>query len=174
MEVCTTHNRHCHLLTVLIDFTKRNGTGGESIYGGQFPDEDLTQPLDSEGYDSLPISIEFTQTWLDRLLCMANRGPNTNGSQFFITLRPCPHLNGELRRCLLRVVESQCVTGKHVVFGRVIRGFEVVQKIADVPVDEKDRPQVPVAIANCGELVLRAKSTEPPARGEDHHATVAV
>ncbi|KAF9818798.1 hypothetical protein IEO21_02578 [Rhodonia placenta] len=106
------------------DFTKRNGTGGESIYGGTFADEDLTRPLDSEG-----------------LLCMANRGSNTNGSQFFITLRDCPHLNG-----------------KHVVFGRVIRGYhEVVEKITDVPVDEKDRPQVPVIIHNCGELVLRSK-----------------
>ncbi|CCM04685.1 uncharacterized protein FIBRA_06871 [Fibroporia radiculosa] len=106
------------------DFTKRNGTGGESIYGGTFADEDLTRALDSEG-----------------LLCMANKGPNTNGSQFFVTLRECPHLNG-----------------KHVVFGRVLRGYaEVVEKIVDVPVDEKDRPSVPVTIGNCGELVLRAK-----------------
>ncbi|KAI0951595.1 hypothetical protein AcW1_008599 [Taiwanofungus camphoratus] len=112
------------------DFTKRNGTGGESIYGGTFSDEDLTRPLDSEG-----------------LLCMANKGPNTNGSQFFITLRDCPHLNG-----------------KHVVFGRVIRGYkEVIEKIADVQVDEKDRPTVPVTISNCGELMLRSKvqSQEP-------------
>ncbi|KAI0077265.1 hypothetical protein K474DRAFT_1661869 [Panus rudis PR-1116 ss-1] len=109
------------------DFTKRNGTGGESIYGGPFPDEDLSRPLDAQG-----------------LLCMANKGPNTNGSQFFVTLRPCPHLNG-----------------KHVVFGRVIKGYEVVQKIADVPVDDKDRPARPVVIANCGELVLRAKPHPP-------------
>ncbi|OCH94884.1 hypothetical protein OBBRIDRAFT_788882 [Obba rivulosa] len=114
------------------DFTKRNGTGGESIYGGTFADEDLERPLDSAG-----------------LLCMANKGPNTNGSQFFVTLRDCPHLNG-----------------KHVVFGRVIRGHEVVEKIAGVPVDEKDRPMVPVVVANCGELVLRsqARSTEPEAK----------
>jgi len=111
------------------DFTKRNGTGGESIYGGPFTDEDLTHPLDSEG-----------------LLCMANRGPNTNGSQFFITLRACPHLNG-----------------KHVVFGRVIRGFDdVVSKIAQVSTDEKDRPAVPVIIFNCGELELRKKAAPPP------------
>jgi len=111
------------------DFTKRNGTGGESIYGGPFTDEDLTHPLDSEG-----------------LLCMANRGPNTNGSQFFVTLRACPHLNG-----------------KHVVFGRVIRGFDdVVSKIAQVSTDEKDRPAVPVIIFNCGELELRKKAASPP------------
>ncbi|KAG5639805.1 cytochrome P450 monooxygenase 11, partial [Asterophora parasitica] len=59
------------------DFTKFNGTGGESIYGGTFADEDLTRPLDAEA-----------------LLCMANKGPNTNNSQFFVTLRACPHLNG--------------------------------------------------------------------------------
>jgi len=110
------------------DFTKRNGMGGESIYGSPFPDEDLTRPLDAEG-----------------LLCMANRGPNTNGSQFFITLRDCPHLNG-----------------KHVVFGRVIRGYsETVQRIIDVPVDEKDRPLKTITIINCGELVLKAKSEQP-------------
>ncbi|TCD62901.1 hypothetical protein EIP91_006258 [Steccherinum ochraceum] len=110
------------------DFTKRNGMGGESIYGSPFADEDLTRPLDSEG-----------------LLCMANKGPNTNGSQFFVTLRDCPHLNG-----------------KHVVFGRVIRGYEeVVKKITEVKVDEKDRPMVPVSIVNCGELVLKAKVPKP-------------
>ncbi|OSC98540.1 hypothetical protein PYCCODRAFT_993814 [Trametes coccinea BRFM310] len=118
------------------DFTKRNGTGGESIYGGPFPDEDLSRPLDAPG-----------------LLCMANKGPNTNNSQFFVTLRDCPHLNG-----------------KHVVFGRVIRGFEVVQRIAEVPTDEKDRPRVPVVIANCGELMLRSqvqpKQAEPRSASE--------
>lgn len=104
------------------DFTKRNGTGGESIYGGNFPDEDLSRPLDAEG-----------------LLCMANRGPDTNGSQFFITLRECPHLDG-----------------KHVVFGRVLKGYEeVVKKLAEVPVDEKYRPKLPIVIVKCGELELR-------------------
>ncbi|KAK7051071.1 hypothetical protein VNI00_005183 [Paramarasmius palmivorus] len=113
----------------VIDFTKRNGTGGESIYGGTFEDEDLTQPIDSEG-----------------LLCMANKGPDSNGSQFFITLRACPHLDG-----------------KHVVFGRVLRGFEeVVRKIEKVPCDSKDRPTVPVIISNCGELELRKKGQPPP------------
>ncbi|TBU52528.1 cyclophilin-like domain-containing protein [Dichomitus squalens] len=108
------------------DFTKRNGTGGESIYGAPFADEDLTRPLDSQG-----------------LLCMANKGPNTNNSQFFVTLRDCPHLNG-----------------KHVVFGRVIRGYDVVERIADVPTDEKDRPRAPVVIANSGELMLRTQAQQ--------------
>jgi len=113
------------------DFTKHNGSGGESIYGGPFPDEDLTRPLDSEG-----------------LLCMANKGPSTNGSQFFITLKECPHLNG-----------------KHVVFGKVIRGYDVVKRMSEVPVDVKDRPKVPVAIYNCGELELRKKQGDTPQVG---------
>jgi len=108
---------------VEVNFTKRNGMGGESIYGSPFADEDLSRELDSAG-----------------LLCMANKGPNTNGSQFFVTLRACSHLNG-----------------KHVVFGKVIKGYEVFEKITDVPVDAKDRPSVPVVISNCGELELRKK-----------------
>ncbi|KAF7312211.1 Peptidyl-prolyl cis-trans isomerase [Mycena indigotica] len=103
------------------DFTKRNGQGGESIYGAPFEDENLDRPVDS------PF-----------LLCMANKGPNTNGSQFFITLRECPHLNG-----------------KHTVFGRVVRGEDVVLKLGDVEVDEKSRPLTTVSITNSGELELR-------------------
>ncbi|KAH9068244.1 cyclophilin-like domain-containing protein [Lactarius deliciosus] len=107
------------------DFTKRNGTGGESIYGGPFADEDLTHPLDAEG-----------------LLCMANRGPNTNSSHW---------------------AHTDVNIGKHVVFGKVIRGFDdVVRKVAQVATDEKDRPAVPVIIFNCGELELRKKHTPPP------------
>ncbi|KAJ6515600.1 cyclophilin-like domain-containing protein [Mycena sanguinolenta] len=114
------------------NFTKLgNGTDGESIYGSSpFADEDLSRPLDAAG-----------------LLCMANKGPNTNCSQFFITLRECPHLNG-----------------KHVVFGKVIRGYdEVVAKLAEVPVDEKSRPLSTVSISNCGELELR-KAAKPAKR----------
>ncbi|KAJ1959138.1 hypothetical protein IWQ62_004734 [Dispira parvispora] len=103
------------------DFIRRNGTSGESIYGATFADENLKRTHDAEG-----------------LLSMANRGPNTNNSQFFITVRPTPHLDG-----------------KHVVFGRVVQGFPVVQKLEQVPVDEKDRPQKVVMITHCGELVLQ-------------------
>jgi cyclophilin family peptidyl-prolyl cis-trans isomerase len=49
----------------------------------------------------------------------------------------------------------QIIAGKHVVFGKVIKGYEIVKKVAEVPVDDKDRPLSPVVISNCGELELR-------------------
>ncbi|GAA5997577.1 uncharacterized protein JCM10292_000944 [Rhodotorula paludigena] len=110
------------------DFTERNGRGGESIYGGTFEDENLKRPIDAEG-----------------LLCMANKGKNTNGSQFFVTLRPCPHLDG-----------------KHCVFGRVVKGFEIIQAISKMPVDDKDRPVSLITISHCGELQRKAAAAPPP------------
>ncbi|OZJ05757.1 hypothetical protein BZG36_01267 [Bifiguratus adelaidae] len=103
------------------DFTRRNGTGGESIYGGTFADESFKRKHDAQG-----------------LLSMANRGPNTASSQFFIITRPTPHLDG-----------------KHVVFGRVVKGYEIVEQIENLPVDAKDHPLSMVMIAHCGELVLQ-------------------
>ncbi|KAK4689608.1 hypothetical protein P7C73_g519, partial [Tremellales sp. Uapishka_1] len=115
------------------DFTKRTGAGGESIYGGMFEDERL--------------SGEGTEVDKAGLLVMANRGPNTNGSQFFVTLDKADHL-----------------TGKHVVFGRVVSGMEHIITIGHLPTDEKDRPLSRVVISNSGELEFRkpAKKARTP------------
>ncbi|KAG7458762.1 hypothetical protein MATL_G00224100 [Megalops atlanticus] len=98
------------------DFSRQNGTGGESIYGEKFEDENFNYKHDREG-----------------LLSMANSGPNTNGSQFFITTLPTPHLDG-----------------KHVVFGQVLKGMGVV-KILEAVETKEDAPVKPCIIAECGE-----------------------
>ncbi|KAF9045407.1 peptidyl-prolyl cis-trans isomerase [Panaeolus papilionaceus] len=100
------------------DFTAGNGTGGESIYGDKFEDE------------AFPVKHEKPF-----LLSMANAGPNTNGSQFFITVAPTAHLDG-----------------KHVVFGEVIKGKSVVRQIENYPTSSGDVPNAPVVIADCGIL----------------------
>ncbi|KAK3736020.1 hypothetical protein RRG08_009088 [Elysia crispata] len=115
------------------DFTKFDGTGGESIYGGVFPDENLQMKHDKEF-----------------LLSMANRGKDTNGSQFFITTKSAPHLDGI-----------------HVVFGQVLSGQDVVRAIETLAVDSKSRPTTDVKISNCGELVLQLKSKSKKKAKED-------
>jgi len=104
------------------DFTNKDGTGGESIYGEKFDDEGFIFKHSEPG-----------------LLSMANAGKNTNGSQFFITTVPCPHLDGV-----------------HVVFGRVVDGMETVHAIENLLVDKNFKPFANVVISNCGELVLKA------------------
>lgn len=100
------------------DFTKHNGTGGESIYGEKFADENFVKKHDKEG-----------------LLSMANAGPDTNGSQFFITTTLTPWLDG-----------------KHVVFGEVKEGMDVVRKIEGYGSAPHGQTSLPITITDCGEL----------------------
>ena len=90
------------------------GRGGESIYGGKFEDE---------------ISRELKHTGAG-VVSMANAGPNTNGSQFFVTLAPTPWLDG-----------------KHTIFGRISHGMGVIERIGNVQTGAHDRPRVDVRIS---------------------------
>ncbi|KAK4629340.1 Peptidyl-prolyl cis-trans isomerase H [Fulvia fulva] len=100
------------------DFLNGDGTGSATIYGTKsFADENFNLRHDQPG-----------------LLSMANSGPNTNGSQFFITCTATPHLNN-----------------KHVVFGKVVEGLDVVRKIENVRTT-REKPNQDVVIAQCGEM----------------------
>ncbi|GAA5956795.1 hypothetical protein JCM3765_005739 [Sporobolomyces pararoseus] len=99
------------------DFTRGNGTGGESIYGEKFEDENF--------------ELKHEKPFL---LSMANAGPNTNGSQFFITTVPTPHLDG-----------------KHTVFGKVTHGRSLVRLMEDCPM-KGESPAEDIIIADCGQL----------------------
>jgi len=100
------------------DYEKGDGTGGESIYGKSFGDENFVHKHIGPG-----------------MLSMANCGKNTNGSQFFITFKTASHLNG-----------------KHVVFGRLCTGLEVLKRIETVATGREDRPNQEVRIYNCGQV----------------------
>jgi len=110
------------------DFQFNTGDGGESIYGGTFNDEDFSRRHTQGG-----------------ILSMANRGRNSNGSQFFITLKRCPRLDG-----------------KHIVFGQVVDGMDVIRAIGKVPIDKDERPRVPITIVGCGELGVKKGSGDDP------------
>ncbi|KAJ6571453.1 putative CPR1-cyclophilin [Mycena capillaripes] len=97
------------------DFTRHNGTGGVSIYGEKFKDENF--------------QLKHTKPYL---LSMANAGPNTNGSQFFIT-----------------TVVTSWLDGKHVVFGEVIEGQELVKQIEALG-SQTGTPSKTVKIAAAG------------------------
>jgi peptidyl-prolyl cis-trans isomerase B (cyclophilin B) len=122
------------------DFTKGNGTGGKSIYGEKFKDENF--------------GIKHTKKGL---LSMANAGPNTNGKLL--------HTIFDSSRTLLRLTCTLLLTGsqffittevtnwldgKHVVFGEIVEGYDVVQKIENTPKNSQDKPNSPITIKESG------------------------
>ena len=112
-----------------------DGQGGKSIYGKHFDDEKVWFPHSHKG-----------------LLSMINQGPNTNGSQFFITFGPANHLNEE-----------------HTVFGRVIQNYGLLEQIEKLETDKDDAPKQKVTIVDCGELLGGDKLKAGAADFLDHY-----
>ena len=99
------------------DFTRQNGTGGKSIYGEKFADENFKLKHTGAG-----------------VLSMANAGPNTNGSQFFLC-----------------TVETNWLDGKHCVFGNVTKGMDVVKKVESYG-SQSGQTSAKIIVADCGQL----------------------
>lgn len=124
------------------DFTAGNGTGGESIYGEKFEDENFEikheKPFLLSMANAGPGELLLNRSY--DILCLVDLGSGTNGSQFFITTVPTPHLDG-----------------KHVVFGEVLSGKTIVRKIENLKT-QNDKPILEVVIAGSSG---RTCSSEP-------------
>lgn len=118
------------------DFTKGDGTGGRSIYGERFEDENFKLKHYGSGWLSMAnagkIINDVIPQQRNNILSL---GKDTNGSQFFITTK-----------------QTTWLDGRHVVFGKIIKGMNVVRKIENTKTDGRDKPTQDVVIVNSGSL----------------------
>ncbi|KAI9183477.1 Peptidyl-prolyl cis-trans isomerase B [Blastocladiella emersonii ATCC 22665] len=131
------------------DFTLGNGRGGHSaFYVPGKEGKEFQQKFEDENFELTHATPGY--------LSMANAGPDTNGSQFFIT-----------------TIVTSWLDGRHVVFGKVLEGMDVVRKIENSPTDYSDRPKKEVLIAKSGELVEEDKPATPEKPAEKPAAVVS-